>query len=84
MRITELSQTIEMMTSSDYKERFKAEYYQVKIRVEKLRNMMEKWDKNELDFTPTCPASTYNWQLKVMEDYLQILKARANMEGVDL
>jgi len=84
MRITELSQTVEMMTSSDYKERFKAEYYQVKIRLEKLRDMLEKWDKNILDFTPTCPRSTYNWQVKAMEDYLQTLKARANMEGVDL
>jgi hypothetical protein len=84
MRITELSQTVEMMTSSDYKERFKAEYYQVQIRLEKLRVMLEKWDKNELDFTPTCPKSTYTWQIKAMEDYLQILKARANMEGVEL
>jgi len=84
MRITELSQTVEMMTSSDYKERFKAEYYQVQIRLEKLRVMLEKWDKNKLDFTPTCPKSTYTWQIKVMEDYLQILKARANMEGVGL
>jgi hypothetical protein len=56
----------------------------VKIRLEKLRDMLEKWDKNILDFTPTCPRSTYNWQVKAMEDYLQTLKARANMEGVDL
>ena len=26
----ELKETIEMMTSADYKERFKAEYYQLK------------------------------------------------------
>ena len=28
----ELNETIEMMQSADYKERFKAEYYQLKIR----------------------------------------------------
>lgn len=33
----ELKDTIEMMTSEDYKERFKAEYYQTKIRYEKLK-----------------------------------------------
>lgn len=33
----ELKDTIELMTSKDYKERFKAEYLQLKIRVEGLR-----------------------------------------------
>ena len=33
----ELKDTIEMMTSNDYKERFKAEYHQTKIRYEKLK-----------------------------------------------
>lgn len=32
----ELKDTVEMMTSSDYKERFKAEYYQLKLRYNKL------------------------------------------------
>ena len=31
MRAMELKDTVEMMGSEDYKERFKAEYYQVKI-----------------------------------------------------
>ena len=39
----ELKDTIEMMNSSDYKERFKAEYYQVKIRAEKLDDMLNKY-----------------------------------------
>lgn len=30
----ELKDTIELMTSEDYKERFKAEYWQAKIRAE--------------------------------------------------
>ena len=49
----DLKDTIELMQSEDYKERFKAEYYQVKIRLEKLEAMLDKWDKGELDFTPT-------------------------------
>ena len=51
----ELKDTISMMTSNDYKERFKAEYYQVKIRHEKLVAMVNKWDSGELNFVPTCP-----------------------------
>ena len=31
----ELKDTIELMNSADYKERFKAEYFQTKIRYEK-------------------------------------------------
>lgn len=80
----ELKETVDMMNSSDYKERFRAEYYQVVIRYQKLSAMLEKWDKGELDFTPTCPRSTYNMQIKAMTDYIAVLEARAVMEGVDL
>ena len=82
--INKLSQTADMMTSSDYKERFKAEYAQVVIRYNKLKNMLDKWDKNELTFTPTCPRSTYNIQIKAMTDYIAILEARAVMENIIL
>ena len=82
--VTKLSQTTDMMTSSDYKERFKAEYAQVVIRYKKLKNMLDKWDKNELTFTPTCPRSTYNIQIKAMTDYIAILEARAVMEHIVL
>ena len=82
--INKLSQTADMMTSSDYKERFKAEYAQVVIRYKKLKNMLDKWDKNELTFTPTCPRSIYNIQIKAMEDYIAVLEARAVMEDIIL
>lgn len=79
-----LSDTIEMMSSPDYKERFKAEYQQVVIRYKKLRDMLAKWDNNELTFTPTCPRSTYNMQIKAMTDYIAVLEARAVMEDIVL
>ena len=82
--ITELKQTVELMNSSDYKERFKAEYYQLKIRYDKLHNMCEKWDKEELDFTPTCSRFTYARQLNAMAFYLKILEERAIVEKVEL
>lgn len=82
--INELRDTIEMMNSENYKERFKAEYYQVVIRYQKLKSMLDKWDNDQLDFTPTCPRSTYNMQITAMTDYIAVLEARAVMEGVEL
>ena len=79
-----LADTVEMMNSSDYKERFKAEYAQLVIRYYGLRNMLEKWDNGILEFEPTCPRSTYNLQIKAMTDYIAVLEARAVMENVDL
>ncbi len=80
----ELRDTIVMMNSEDYKERFKAEYYQVVIRYQKLKSMLDKWDSDQLEFTPTCPRSTYNMQITAMTDYIAVLEARAVMEGVEL
>lgn len=80
----ELRETIEMMNSADYKERFKAEYCQVVIRYQKLNAMLEKWDKGELNFNPTCPRSTYNMQITAMTDYIAVLEARAVMEHIEL
>ena len=79
-----LADTVEMMNSSDYKVRFKAEYTQLVIRYYGLRNMLEKWDNGTLEFEPTCPRSTYNLQIKAMTDYIAVLEARAVMENVDL
>ena len=82
--MNDLAETIELMLNTDYKERFKAEYYQLKIRYEKLKTMVEKWDAGELDFKPTCPRSIYDTQLSAMELYLETLKSRAELEDVEL
>ena len=79
-----LVDTVEMMNSSNYKERFMSEYAQLVIRYYGLRNMLEKWDNGTLEFEPTCPRSTYNLQIKAMTDYIAVLEARAVMENVDL
>ena len=79
-----LSETVEMMNSADYKERFKAEYNQLVIRYYGLNAMLEKWDAGTLSFEPTCPRSTYNMQIKSMADYLAVLEARAVMEDIKL
>lgn len=46
--------------------------------------MLEKWDKKELNFKPTCPRSTYDMQVVAMKNYIAVLEARAVMEGIGL
>lgn len=80
----ELKDTISLMTSADYKNRFEAEYIQNVVRYKKLKSMLDKWDNGKLDFSPTCPRSAYNIQVKAMTDYIAVLEARAVMEGIEL
>lgn len=80
----ELKDTVAGMTSADYKERFKAEYYQLKIRFNKLREMCLIWDAGNLNFVPTCPRVIYEIQLNAMVDYLAVLETRAALEKVEL
>ena len=65
-----LSETKEMMVSEDYKERFKAEYYQLENRLNGLKSVVEKWDKGELNFKPTCERDIYTDQIICMSGYL--------------
>lgn len=80
----DLNETIELMTSADYKDRFKAEYWQTKIRRDKLALMVERYNAGELDFKPTCPIDILATQLAWMGMYLSILGIRADLEGIDL
>ena len=50
-----LSDTATGMVSTDYKERFIAEYEQLVIRYNKLKAMLKKWDAGQLEFIPNCP-----------------------------
>ena len=80
----ELKDTIELMTSSDWKDRFKAEYLQTKIRYEKLMAMLEKYKAGTLHFTPTCSYELLFEQAIYMKQYLGVLEQRAKIENVNL
>ena len=82
--MNELSSTVELMESDDYKNRFIAEYIQTKIRYEKLHKMIVKYEAGKLDFTPTCPIELLKEQASYMGKYLYILEVRAQLEGVNL
>lgn len=79
-----LAATASQMVSPDYKERFKAEVYQLKNRLEGLKRMLVNWDAGKLNFKPTCPRDLYDAQVKAMEDYLNVLMKRAKLEDVKL
>lgn len=72
-----LSDTVELMCSEDYKDRFKAEYYQLLIRRNKLEDIVKdyKFD-NDIDILIS--------QLHCMNTYLKILEERAKIEKVVL
>lgn len=80
----ELKDTVAMMGSADYKERFVAEYVQLKIRYKKLYAVLEKYAADKLDFKPTCPIEILYEQLDHMEAYLSVLETRAKYEGIEL
>lgn len=79
-----LEETCALMTSADYKERFTAEYWQLRERLRKLAELLNKWDAGTLDFIPTCPREILDEQYAVMDKYLSILFKRAEIEGVSL
>ena len=80
----ELKDTVEMMNSEDFKERFKAEYYQLLIRLDGLTSMLIKWENNMLDFEPNCSKETLENQFIFMQGYIDILRLRAQIEEIDL
>lgn len=79
-----LNETVQMMNSSDYKERFKAEYLQLKIRINGLSNMLKKYKEGTLTFKPSCSYELLHTQLVYMECYLNALEERAAIENIEL
>ena len=95
----EFIETAERMSSPDYKERFKAEYLQVKIRYERLKRFNTRIeaaararenkdiygvDLNVAEPKHTCPGYLLRDQQRVMGEYLHILEVRAVLEDIDL
>lgn len=80
----ELKETVEMMNSPDYKERFKAEYHQTKTRYDKLHQMVVKYEAGTLNFTPNCSLDLLKTQKSHMGQYLYCLELRAQIEGIEL
>lgn len=88
-----LQDTVNAMCSEDYKARFMAEYYQTKIRYEKLKKFNTKIEAARSVAYSTkvvkmpkhdCPDDLLREQQSVMGNYLHILEIRAEIEGIEL
>ncbi len=84
--IVSLEDTADLMKSEDYKERFIAEYSQVKIRYEKLKAFCNKIEVAEMTGTEQpkhdCPLALLREQQKWMGMYLSVLEKRAIIEDI--
>ena len=84
---TELKDTAGMMVSEDYRLRFVSEYWQTKIRWEKLKDFCNKIEVGGIvgrEPQHDCPLGMLRDQQRAMGEYLHILELRALVEGIDL
>lgn len=79
-----LQDTVSEMVSGDWVSRFHAEYQQLKIRVEGLRNMICDWVNGTLTFEPNMQIEILMKQLNVMEQYMTLLEVRAVIENINI
>lgn len=80
----ELKNTVDLMLGTDFKDRFKAEYYQLDNRITGLQNMLDKYKDGALKFVPNCSYELLFEQLVYMENYRDILEERAKIENIEL
>lgn len=80
--INAMRNTVSLMLSDDWQERFVAEYRQLETRIESLGRMINNWD--ELSFHPNCSKRTLEIQLEHMNNYFESLKVRASIENINL
>ena len=79
-----LKETTPLMESEDWKDRFKAEYVQLCVRLGKLESVLRKYDNGELEWEFKSPVELLRQQADYMNNYKAILEQRATYEGVDL
>ena len=80
----ELKDTIELMQSADYKDRFRAEYAQADIRIRKLGAFLDKLASGEAQQRYETQQEVLKSQHAVLCTYLEILRVRAKNEGIEL
>ena len=79
----DLMRTVRLM-NGDWQDRFRAEYYQTKIRYERLHKMVVKYEAGKLDYVPNCSLALLKSQAAAMGQYLYILETRAQIENITL
>lgn len=81
---SELESTYVGMISSDWKERLKAEWAQLCIRMERLDTFRDGFREDAIDFVPKWDERLLCDQLRAMRNYRDCLLQYAKFEGVEL
>ncbi len=84
MEKMDLSDTVDLMNSFDYKQRFKAEYWQTKMRYENLHDIIVKLEAGTLPYKVPGKRSVLEAQQRAMYEYLYALEIRAETEHINL
>ena len=82
-----LSDTVFLMESADYKNRFLGEYLQLRIRMEKLSKLLAEYRVKMATGESIPYKCSYNMledQLYAMEQYRRSLEERAIVEDIDV
>ena len=83
----DLKSTVALMESDNYQERFIAEYWQTKIRYERLKkynNAIEAHQGTEAEPPHICPLKLLREQERAMARYLDILEKRIAIEQIPI
>ena len=87
-KLTSLSETVALMNSDSYKNRFIGEYHQTKIRYEKLKDFCNRIEAAMLTGSKEpdhdCSLDLLRSQQRIMGEYLHILEIRAVIEEIEL
>lgn len=83
-KVMELKNTVDLMLGTDFKDRFKAEYYQLDNRIAGLQRMLKGYKEGTLEFTPNCSYEILYAQLIYMKAYRNVLEERAKIENIEL
>lgn len=81
--LKDMGSTVDYMLSSNWKERFIAEYVQLRSRIDKLVDSL--WEcEEDSDKICGCPMQLMDLQAEKMNEYLRILSIRANMYDINI
>ncbi len=77
-----LNDTVTLMLSGDYKERLLGEYYQLRIRYDKLSITLREYRKGKTRIKCKPDYATLEEQLNAMKAYMDCLELRLKAENI--
>lgn len=86
--MSDLKDTVNLMLSEDYKDRFAAEYFQTFTRYLRLKRFCNRIEAAQIigitEPEHDCPLQLLREQQSAMGNYLRILELRAEIENINI